>query len=72
MVTVLIAPPAAPSPEISEAGPFREFHCFEIGRVHDPRSHVLRADLDAVVERVDLAIGEAAHRERRRLGRVIP
>ena len=50
---------------------FQEFDALEIGGVHDARRHVLRADLDAVVEHVDLAVGEAAHRERRRLGRII-
>ncbi|MEY9225715.1 hypothetical protein ABH974_006138 [Bradyrhizobium ottawaense] len=49
----------------------QEFHGFQIGGVHDPRGHVLRTDLDAVVERVDLAVGEAAHREGGRLGRII-
>ena len=50
---------------------FQEFHGFQIGGVGDPRGHVLRADLDAIVERVDLAVGEAAHREARRLPRSV-
>ena len=34
--------------------------------IHDARRHVLRPYPDAVVERVDLAVGETAHGERGR------
>ena len=44
---------------------FQNFDLLEIGRVHDARCHFRRADLDAVVKRVDLGAAEAAHGEGR-------
>ena len=57
---------ARPLPGQQGRRPLQKLHALQIGRVHEPRGHVLRADLDAVVEYVDLAVGEAAHRESRR------
>ena len=50
---------------------FEYFNALQIAGIHHARSHVLRADLDAVVERVDLTVGKAAHGKSGRFARRI-
>ena len=40
---------------------FEEFDALQVAHIHDARGHIGRANFDAVVQRVELAVGEAAH-----------
>src|SRR4029434_6375637 len=55
-------------PRHERSGPLEDFDALEIAGIHHPRRHVLRANLDAVIQRVDQAVGVAAHRKPRGFG----